>query len=170
MPMQVRLGPSGCWQLDEGGGGYGCEPGEEGVWSPARYRHVRGARAAGGPAFHRDPPATLPKPMLRVRHAADPLVAAHNLTQDEMHFGASDGLKVLGGLELLITASVLALAPLCFFFRSLRKAKARRGRDRGGDFTRVPEGQTAAGAAAAHAEPATELPSRTGASVRVLGE
>eukprot|EP00966_Prymnesium_polylepis_P092986 2152549-Prymnesium_polylepis.1 len=66
-------------------------------------------------AAPRRPPRAAPlqtaRPMLRVRHAADPMIMAHNLTHDQMVFGLGDGIKAVGGLELLVCAAALGTAP-----------------------------------------------------------
>jgi len=55
--------------------------------------------------------------MLRVRHASDPMISAHNLTHDLMTFGLEDKFKALGGFELIVCAMALATPSLIFFFR-----------------------------------------------------
>lgn len=109
----------GCWRADGGGGGYGCEPGAQGDWSVGVYRHVVGRRAPGGTSFHRDPPLLTPSPVLRVRHASDPRVAALNLTGGTLAFATPDTVKALGAFELLVCAAALATPALIFFLRHL---------------------------------------------------
>jgi hypothetical protein len=111
---------AGCLTPDASGGGVGCEPGKEGLWSPVRYKRLKGARAVGAPSFHRDPPQHIGRPTLRVRHSADPMISAHNLTHDRLDFGIGDGVKALGGIELLMCAIALGLPAVYFFLRRMR--------------------------------------------------
>ena len=122
----------GCLSPDSSGGGVGCYAGTEGAWAPVSYTHVRGVRPQGGPAFHREPPEQLPRPMLRVRHVADPLVVAHNLTSGRLSFGVDDRVKVLGGAELLLCAAALSVPAIVFFLRRMRVPCIDGSRGRGG--------------------------------------
>lgn len=89
----------GCWSPDASGGGYGCEPGADGLWALGTYESVAGNHADGAEAFHRDPPTRAPPPNLLVRHAGDPLIAARNLTAGSLDFGLGDGMCVLALLS-----------------------------------------------------------------------
>ena len=71
-------------RADATGGGYGCEPGPDRLWSLGRYGHVRGVHAPGGAPFHRDAPYAAASPLLVVRHVADPLIAAPHHVVDEI--------------------------------------------------------------------------------------
>jgi len=113
--VKVRRDGGGGWVADPTGGGIGCEAGERGLWSPARYARVAGQVAPAGPAYERAAPAAVAAPLLRVRHAADPLIAARNLTHDSLAFGTPDFVKLAGGVELLVCAAALAIPALVYF-------------------------------------------------------
>lgn len=108
---------SGCWRPDDRGGGYGCEPGEDGLWPLGVYRQISAVRSPAGRAFYRDAPSQLPAAVLRVRHSLDPRVQAANLTAGTYDFGAPDSLKVYGGVELLIVAASLLTPAMLYFMR-----------------------------------------------------
>ncbi len=123
-----------CWVPDAGGGGYGCEPGEGREWSVARYARLAGRAEPGRMAHERAEPGSMPPVSVVVRHAADPLIAARNLSAGSMGFGATDGVKALGGVELLVCAAGLGAPAVLFFLR--RAACGRCGgreRERGRD-------------------------------------
>ena len=109
----------GCWQPDAAGGGYGCEPDEGGDWSVGIFHSVAAHRTVSGPAFHRDPPPHVAVPQLRVRHAADPRIAARNLTAGTLEFGAPDTIKAIGAFELLLCAAALAAPAVIWFLRRM---------------------------------------------------
>lgn len=114
--VKVRRGDGGSgWVADETGGGIGCEAGERGLWSPVRYTRLAGRVEPAGPAYERAAPVRVPAPLLRVRHAADPMIAARNLTHDSLAFGTPDFVKVAGGVELLVCAAALAAPALVYF-------------------------------------------------------
>jgi hypothetical protein len=134
----------GCWRPDPSGGGDGCEPGDQNAWAVGVYRRVPGHRPAGGPAFNRDPPQQVVRPTVLVRHVADPVVVAQNLTAGSLNFGTQDYVKGIGALELLLCAVALGSPTIMFFMRRFY------GRDCCGAealradsvrFTRVPVGE-----------------------------
>ena len=60
------------------------------------------------------------RPLLRVRHASDPHITAVNLTHSQLLFGLHDGVKAMGGLELLVCAAALSSPAIFFFARRWR--------------------------------------------------
>lgn len=111
---------NGCWAPDGAGGGFGCQPGEDGSWAVGVYETRRGRRSSR--PFHRVAPAEASQPLLRVRHASDPRVVAYQITGGTLNFGVSDTVKAVGGLEMLLLALALATPALLFFGLRWHKA------------------------------------------------
>ena len=118
-----RSAENSCWKLDASGGGYGCAPRADGLWSLGTYRRVRAEQQrppGDGESYHMraaTPDMTRPEyaPLIRVRHAAEPYIVAANLTSGTLSFGASDTVKATGGLEAIICGLALAAPALIFF-------------------------------------------------------